>query len=119
MQIRHNLVVPEKPFFRRGRCVLKVAHHLEPGRKRLRRMFGMKRLRLDFAVGSVAVCAAVGVALWPQARDAGALLAAQNDPVQLSDLRLNSELRKNRDVITQSIEAALAASDADLASSFV
>jgi hypothetical protein len=29
MQIRHNLVVPEKPFFRRGRCVLKAAHHLQ------------------------------------------------------------------------------------------
>jgi hypothetical protein len=29
MQIRHNLVVPEKPFFRRGRCVLKAAHHFE------------------------------------------------------------------------------------------
>jgi hypothetical protein len=28
MQIRHNLVVPEKPFFRRGRCVPKTAHHL-------------------------------------------------------------------------------------------
>ena len=29
MQIRHNIVVPEKPFFRRGRCVLKTAHHFE------------------------------------------------------------------------------------------
>jgi hypothetical protein len=29
MQIRHNLVVPEKPFFRRGCCVLKTAHHFE------------------------------------------------------------------------------------------
>jgi hypothetical protein len=28
MQIRHNLVVPEKPFFRRGRCVAKEAHYL-------------------------------------------------------------------------------------------
>jgi hypothetical protein len=27
MQIRHNLVVPEKPFFRRGGCVLKAAYH--------------------------------------------------------------------------------------------
>src|SRR6202046_1627703 len=34
MQIRHNLVVPEKPFFRRGRCVLKEAHHLGRTRKR-------------------------------------------------------------------------------------
>ena len=29
MQIRHNLVVPEKPFFRRGRCVANTAHYLE------------------------------------------------------------------------------------------
>src|SRR5882672_2191633 len=28
MQIRHNLVVGEKPFFRRGSCVLKAAHHV-------------------------------------------------------------------------------------------
>jgi hypothetical protein len=28
MQIRHNLVVPEKPFFRRGSCVAKEAHYL-------------------------------------------------------------------------------------------
>jgi hypothetical protein len=79
----------------------------------------MKRLRLDLAVGSVAVCAAVGVALWPHARDAGAILAAQNDPVQLSDLQLNSELRDHRGVIEQGIEAALAANDPDLANSFV
>src|SRR3954454_431627 len=29
MQIRHNLGVWEKPFFRRGSCVLKTAHHLK------------------------------------------------------------------------------------------
>jgi hypothetical protein len=28
MQIRHNLVVPEKPFFRRGSCVQKAAPHV-------------------------------------------------------------------------------------------
>ena len=33
MQIRHNLVVGEKPFFRRGGCVLKTAYHLEKDRK--------------------------------------------------------------------------------------
>src|SRR5215471_11959277 len=27
-QIRHNLVAPEKPFFRRGRCVANSAHYL-------------------------------------------------------------------------------------------
>jgi hypothetical protein len=28
MQIRHNLVLGEKPFFRRGCCVAKAAHYL-------------------------------------------------------------------------------------------
>jgi hypothetical protein len=79
----------------------------------------MKRLRLGLAGGSVAVSAAIGMALWPHARDAGALLAAQNDPVELSDLQLNSALRSNRLVIEQNIEAALAANDTDLANSFV
>jgi hypothetical protein len=79
----------------------------------------MQRLRLGLAVGSVAVSAVACVALWPHARDAGAMLAAQNDPAQLSDLALNSALRNNRAVIEQNIEAALAANDPDLASSFV
>jgi hypothetical protein len=87
--------------------------------KRKHRILGMKRLRLDLAAGGVAVCAAVGVALWPHARDAGAILAAQNDPAQLSDLQLNSALRNNRGVIEKNIEAALAANDTDLANSFV
>src|ERR1700723_4716534 len=79
----------------------------------------MKRLRLDLAVGGMAVSAAVCLALWPHTRDAGAILAAQNDPAELSDLQLNSALRNNRAVIEQNIEAALAANDADLANSFV
>src|SRR6202142_3616019 len=79
----------------------------------------MKRLRLGLAVGGMAVTAAACLALWPHARDAGAILAAQNDPAELSDLQLNSALRNNRAVIEQNIEAALAANDADLASSFV
>lgn len=57
--------------------------------------------------------------LWPHARDAGAVLAAQDDPVELSDLRLNSVLRNTPDIIAQNVEAALAAGDADLAHSFV
>jgi hypothetical protein len=86
---------------------------------RKRGIFGMKRLRLGLAVAGVAISAAVGVALWPHARDAGAVLAAQDDPARLSDLQLNSALRNNRGVIEQNIEAALAANDPDLASSFV
>jgi hypothetical protein len=81
--------------------------------------FGMKRLRLGLAVAGMAASAVACVALWPHARDAGAILAAQDDPAVLSDLQLNSALRNNRAVITENIEAALAANDADLANSFV
>jgi hypothetical protein len=79
----------------------------------------MKRLRLGLAVAGMALSAVACVALWPHARDAGAILAAQNDPAELSDLQLNSALRNNRAVIEQNIEAALAANDPDLANSFV
>jgi hypothetical protein len=64
------------------------------------------------------ICAALLAALWPHARDAGALLAAQDDPAELSDTQLNSALRNNKALVEQHIEAALVANDADLASSF-
>ena len=46
----------------------------------------MKRLQFGLALAGMAVSAAAGVMLWPQARDAGAILAAQDDPAALSDL---------------------------------
>jgi hypothetical protein len=67
----------------------------------------------------MAVCAVACALLWPHARDAGALLAAQDEPEVLSDLQLNSALRNNQTLVAENIEAALAASDADLANSFV
>jgi hypothetical protein len=79
----------------------------------------MKRLRLGSAVAGMALCGIACALLWPHARDAGAILAAQDDPAALSDLQLNSALRDNQAVVEQNIEAALAASDADLAGSFV
>src|ERR1700691_3786268 len=79
----------------------------------------MKRLRLGLAVGGMAVTAGARPALWAPGRGARALLAAQNDPAELSDLQVNFALRNNRAVIEQNIEAALAANDADLANSFV
>jgi hypothetical protein len=81
--------------------------------------FGMKRLRIGSALACTAVCAMACALLWPHARDAGAVLAAQDDPAEFSDIQLNSALRNNADVVTQNIEAALAAGDADLAASFV
>lgn len=67
----------------------------------------------------MAVFAVAFALLWPHARDAYAVLAAQDDPAELSDLQLSSALRNNADVVGQNIEAALAANDADLAVSFV
>jgi hypothetical protein len=67
----------------------------------------------------MAVCAAACALLWPHAREAGAILAAQDDPAVLSDLQLNSVLQNNQALVAENIEAALAANDADLASSFV
>ncbi len=76
-------------------------------------------LRLGSALAGAAACATACVVLWPHARDAGAVLAAQDDPVELADLQLNSALRDDQGAIERNIEAALAAGDADLAKSFV
>jgi hypothetical protein len=79
----------------------------------------MKRLRIGRVLAVMMVSGAALVVLWPRARDAGAMLAAQDDPAQLSDLQLNSALRNNQNIIAEQIEAALAANDAGLADSFV
>ena len=79
----------------------------------------MKWLRTGSALAGTAVCAVACALLWPHARDAGAVLAAQDDPAVLSDLEINSALRNNHAVVTENIEAALAANDADLAGSLV
>jgi hypothetical protein len=79
----------------------------------------MKRRRLGLALLGMAVSAAMFAAAWPHAREAGAILSAQDDPAELSDVQLNSALRNNQAIVAQNIEAALAAGDADLANSFV
>jgi hypothetical protein len=79
----------------------------------------MRRFRLGLAVLGMAVSTAACATLWPHAREAGAILAAQDDPAVLSDLQLNSALRNNAGVLAENIEAALATGDADLAASFV
>ncbi|MEA2892753.1 MAG: hypothetical protein QOI05_3546, partial [Bradyrhizobium sp.] len=76
-------------------------------------------LRIGTALAGMAGCAVACALLWPHARDAGAILAAQDDPGELSELLTNSALRNSPDVIAQNIEAALTANDADLANSFV
>jgi hypothetical protein len=84
----------------------------------------MKRRRISVALVGVMASAAVCAALWPHARDAGAIVLAQDDPAELSDVRLDAVLRQNQAAKNQAdvagqIEAALAAGDADLANSFV
>ncbi|WP_316206230.1 hypothetical protein [Bradyrhizobium sp. SZCCHNR3057] len=79
----------------------------------------MKAGRLNLALAGVAFSVAIGGALWPHARQAGAMLAAQDDPALLSDIQLSSLLRNNEALIAQNIDAALDAGDADLASSFL
>jgi len=77
-----------------------------------------KRAKLGVAVVSMVISAAMAATLWPNARDAWAVFAAQDDPAELSSLQLNSALRNNPSLIADNIEAALAAGDADLAGSF-
>jgi hypothetical protein len=79
----------------------------------------MKHLRLKLAVVGVAFSAAACAALWPHARQSAAILVAQDDPAELSDLQINSALQNNQSLVADNIERALAAGDADLAASFV
>ena len=78
----------------------------------------MRRSRIGLALAGMAVCTAALVQIAPPARDAFALLWAQDDPSELADVRLNSALRNAPSLVVENIEAALAADDADLANSF-
>jgi hypothetical protein len=117
LQIRHNPGVPEKPFFRRGGCVGKAAHYFSRGRGDSR--FLMKRPRISRALVAIAVSSAALAVVWPHARESGAMLAAQDDPAKLSDIRVNSVLQGSQNIVADQIEAALAGHDAGLAQSFV
>jgi hypothetical protein len=79
----------------------------------------MKRSRIGRLLAVMTVSGAALIVLWPHARDAFAILAAQDDPAELSELQLNSALRNSHAVIAEHTEAALAAGDAGLANSFV
>jgi hypothetical protein len=74
--------------------------------------------RIGLALAAAAASAGTFAMLWPHARDAGALLLAQDNPAQLSDIQLGSALRNNEAVIGQGVSQALDANDADLAKSF-
>ncbi len=79
----------------------------------------MKRSRIGCVLAMMTVCGAALAVLWPHARDALAMLAAQDDPAQLSDVQINSALRNSQMIVADHIDAALAAGDAGLADSFV
>ncbi|HAP10759.1 MAG TPA: hypothetical protein DCR50_07870, partial [Afipia sp.] len=74
--------------------------------------------RIGLTLAGAAASAAAFAALWPHAREASALLLAQDDPAQLSDIQVNSALRTNAAAIGQGAAQALADNDADLAKSF-
>lgn len=75
--------------------------------------------RIGLALAVTAASAAALVVLWPRARDAAAVLLAQDDPVHLSDIQVGSALRNNDAAIAQGAARALESGDADLAKSFV
>jgi hypothetical protein len=79
----------------------------------------MKRRRIGLALAAMTVSGAALAGIWPHARQAGAILAAQDDPAELSDLQVSSALRNNQAIVVDQIEAALAAHDTGLAASFV
>jgi hypothetical protein len=78
----------------------------------------MKWFRTGSALAGVVLCALACVLLWPQARNAFAVLAAQDEPAELADVQLDAALSNDPVLIERNIEAALAANDADLAVSF-
>jgi hypothetical protein len=64
-------------------------------------------------------CAAALVVVLPHARDSGEILAAQGDPAALSDSQLRTVARPRPADVAREIDAAVAAGDTELATSFV
>ncbi len=79
----------------------------------------MKRRRIVLALVTMAVSGAALATVGPRAHEAVAILAAQDDPAELSDLQVSSALRNNQNIVVGQIESALSAHDTGLASSFV
>src|SRR5262245_23322962 len=78
------------------------------------------KLSLRLAGGLVCLAAsatALGY-VWPNARQAAALFAAQDDPARLSELQVHRAVAADPQLIEREIEAALKDGDTDLAQSF-
>ena len=73
----------------------------------------MKWLRISTALTGIAACGFMLAQVAPHAREAGAILAAQDDPAALSEIKLDALLRHNDRLIQDNIEVALASGDAD------
>jgi hypothetical protein len=82
-----------------------------------RRKTGMTGSRIALPLGLAFACAIAALAIVPRGFDAEALLAAQDDPSELTDRRLDRSF--NAAVAAREIKSALAADDADLATSFL
>lgn len=83
------------------------------------RVLNMRWLRIGTALACVLASGFALVQVVPHARQSAAILTAQDDPAELSELKLDSLLANNASLVQDNIEAALAAHDADLADSFV
>ncbi|HEY0329852.1 MAG TPA: hypothetical protein VGC77_12215 [Rhodopseudomonas sp.] len=79
----------------------------------------MTRLQSGSALAGTAICIAALLLAWPQARHAGALWDAQDDPAELADLQVSSAVQQAPGLIEHNIEDALAQNDAELAQSLV
>lgn len=75
-------------------------------------------LRLAVSLASIAACAAGLVYVWPEARDAVAILASQDDPAVLSELQIRKATAADPLLLEREIGLALRERDVDLAQSF-
>jgi hypothetical protein len=78
----------------------------------------MKLLRLAASLACIAACAAALAYVWPEARDAVAIFASQDDPAALSELQIRKVAAADPLRIEREIAAALKDGDVDLAQSF-
>ena len=77
----------------------------------------MTGARIALPLGLAVACAIAALTIVPRGFDAEALLVAQDDPSELADRRLDRSF--NAVVAAREIRSALAADDADLATSFL
>lgn len=103
---RHNLVA--------RRRLIKSSHVVwEPGAR-------MKStVQVVAGLACIAAFAAALAFTWPEARDATAILMAQDDSIALSDAQMASAIRRDPALLDREIAAALQTGDADLAQSLV